>query len=193
MWIIPKDETSPERLRALVADKMRLSRFHAHLETGVLGKNTHGLKITCVRLKRSKDYCGAHPGPCQTFGGRKHIKARFLEGLDWVGFNALLNDLLDAHKVAADVFSYNREMLKSVKYFVRVGRRRRTAYPYDVVARFAHWTQTQEDFEICFDDFCGKPPPPVDAALEGLDGTPGYPCYTLEEEDRHRAEEAEAA
>jgi hypothetical protein len=192
MWIIPRGGESPEHLKDLVVDKMKLSRFHAHVELGTLGKKDRGVKITCVRLKRRKPYCGAHPGPCLNTG-RRHSNATFLEGLDWVGFNALLNDLLDAHSVNADVFSYNRETLKGGKYFVRVGRTRRVRYPYDVKDRFAHWTQDRHDLTLYFVDRCGKAPPPIDEALALLDGTPGYPCYTLDEEDKYRAQEAEAA
>ncbi len=188
MWIIPKDDTSPARLLRLVEEKMKLSRFHARLEVGTHGKSP-GLKLTVIRLKRKKSYCGAHPGPCPNDGNRRHTNSTFLEGQDWIGFNAMLNDVLDKNGVDCTVFSYNREKMGGGKYYVRRGKLRRVNYPYKWATfwgrTFAHWIEGKV-YE-CFADYCGKEPPPVE---ELDDGTPGYPCYTLEEEDRYRAEEA---
>lgn len=191
MWIIPNDSTNLGDLKWLLDKKIQGSRFTATTEVANLSPQRRGIKIECVRLRRKKDYCGAHPGPCLV-NGRKHMRASYLEGLDWVGFNALLNDLLDEHKVDATVFSYNRESITPGRYYIRRGKRRRVGYPYDVLGgRFAHWTQTKEDLDDLFEDYSGKAPPPIEDTLGGLDGTPGYACYTLEEEDRFRAEDQE--
>lgn len=191
MWILCNDDTSLEVLKHRLDAKLKASRFTARTSLEKSSPNRPGIKIECIRLRRKKDYCGAHPGPCLV-GGRRHTRAFYLEGLDWVGFNALLNDLLDANAVDAHVFSFNREAIISGRYYIRRGRRRRTAYPYAVRGgRFAHWTQTKDDLEHLFEDFCGKDPPDMEDALAGLDGTPGYACYTLEEEDKLRAEDEE--
>lgn len=182
MYITCKDRGNDERVASLVVGVMRLSRFKATVR-----QDRRGVHISCVRLKRAKPYCGQHPGPCLAFG-RRHIKATYLEGLDWVGWNNLINDALDRHAIEADVWSYNRESLEH-RYFVRRGRQRRVSYPFEYRSNFAHWTQGGDN---CFADYCGKEPPDPDIALEGLDGTPGYPCYSLEEEDKYRAKEAEA-
>lgn len=187
MWLIPKGDLTPQHVLDVLKKKMHLSRFTAHLEVGKLGKNTPGVKVSCVRLKRKKPYCGAHPGPClNTF--RKHKNATWLEGLDWVGFNALVNDLLDELNAECDFFSYNRESLVGGRYHIRLGRRRRVGYPFSYRGNFAHWTQG--DLEKDFEDHCGKPHPEVPWHIKDA-GTPGYPCYSITEEEVYRAEEKE--
>lgn len=191
--MIPKqDDLSSERLAALVQAKISASRFTATVEVAKYSPRIWGVKISTVRLRRKKDYCGAHPGPCLALVPRKHMKARFLEGLDWVGFNAMLNDLCDAHAFDCDVFSYNREASCNGRYFIRRGTRRRVKYPFGETTRFGFrgvvlWEQGEDD---CFEDHVGKPHPKVrwqdDAA-----GTPGFACYTLEDETRLAAELAE--
>lgn len=192
MWVIPK-EAAPELVRGLILDKLRLSRFHARVELDAMSGGTRGVKISVVRLKRrSTHYCGQHPGPCQVQPGlprRGRTGSYFLEGLDWVGFNALVNDALDARGVSADVFSYNRESWDK-KYFIRRGTERRVKYPYRTETRdygtttveIAGWVQGGKD---CFEDFCGRECPPPDQHTFP-EGTPGIPAYTLEAEDRLR-------
>lgn len=183
MWILANDGTSPAVLKHRLDEKIGASRFSARTSVESASAYRKGVKIETVRLRNRKDYCGAHPGPCLA-KGRRHKTASYLEGLDWVGFNALINDLLDELGTDAHVFSYNREASVG-RYYIRRNRRRRTSYPYDVRGGlFAHWTQTRDDFDDLFADYCGKPPPPMEEALDALDGTPGYACYTLEEEER---------
>lgn len=193
MWAIPTDDRStPGLLGSLVEQILLTSRFTAKLEYNMKLGSKWGLKISEVRLRNAKDYCGGHPGPCLALFPKKHRRQRFLEGLDWVGFNAMLNDAFDKGSLAADVFSFNREASCNGRYFIRRGRLRRTQYPYGQ-ARFGAmlWSQTKEDFETCFADYCGKPPPPHPWQL--LDsGTPGIPCYTLVDEHLLRAEYAPA-
>lgn len=183
MWLIPKDKTLVYPLKASLDVMLAASRFTACVTVASLRRTEIGLKIKTVRLRNAKDYCGAHPGPCQVTG-KKHTKAKYLEGLDWVGFNAMINDLLDATTVNAVVFSFNRESL-TPKYYVRRGYLRRVAYPYEYSGRFAHWTQGGDP---AFENHCGKPSPKLEDAVLS-DGTPGYPCYTLLEEATYRGEE----
>lgn len=183
MWLMPKNESLVHLIKYALDSKLAVSRFTACVTVASLRKTKVGLKIETVRLRNAKDYCGAHPGPCQVTG-KKHMKAKYLEGLDWVGFNALLNDLLDATTVNAVVFSFNRESL-TPKYYIRRGYFRRVAYPYEYRDRFAHWTQGGD---WAFENHCGKPSPKLEDAIL-TDGTPGYPCYTLEEEAVYRGKE----
>lgn len=189
MWIRPNGDLSPAVVHRLVLAKMQLSRFTCRMDTERMGKTdrTMGVKLTTIRLKRKKPYCGAHPGPClNTF--RRHSNSHYLEGLDWVGFNDMLNDALDEVSADCTVFSYNRESLVTGRYFIRRGRLRRVGYPFSYRGNFAHWLQG--DFVADFEDHCGKPPPPVSWHTKDA-GTPGYPCYSITEEEKYRAEEAE--
>lgn len=185
MWLISKTDIDLFSLKAVLDKKIAGSRFTVRVEVAFLRGTKRGLKISEVRLRNKKDYCGAHPGPCLVTG-KKHIRAAYLEGLDWVGFNALVNDTLDATSTEATVFTYNRES-RETRYFVRRGRLRRVRYPYEyaVSGRFAHWTQGGD---LAFEDHCGKPPPEIDYSAT-LNGTPGYPCYTLTEEAKYREQE----
>lgn len=65
------------------------------------------LKFSKIRLKQSKDYCGNHPYACpvRPGGPKPHIHSKCLEGADWVAFNDMLNDVLDALNVSANVAS----------------------------------------------------------------------------------------
>lgn len=183
MWMIPKDQHGPRYLMDLLEVQLNASRFTARLDLDTHRKTQRGVKITCVRLRNKKDYCGEHPGPC--FAGGRHTTSRYLEGLDWIGFNGMINDMLDKLSADCHVFSFNRESLVS-KYYVRKGRRRRVAYPFSYRGQFAHWTQSDHDFE----DYCGKPPPLLGPAV--LDqGTPGLACHTPEAETLLKAEYGE--
>jgi hypothetical protein len=51
-----------------------------------------------------KGYCGNHAGPCRNTG-KKHRKMNYLEGLDWVFFNDMVNDALDSIQHCGDVES----------------------------------------------------------------------------------------
>jgi len=184
MWLIPKDDHSVHALYYLVNEALMPSRFKASLEITKKGRTVLGLKISVIRLRQKKSYCGAHPGPCLANPFRRHTNSTYLEGLDWVGFNAMLNDALDKAEVNCDVFSYNRESLLKGAYYIRRGKCRRVAYPYAQADNFAHWLQGDE---TAFADYCSSTPPPVSVDL--LDGTPGYPCYTLAEEKAFRLKE----
>lgn len=196
MWVIPKDGKLPGNLRYALEKKIRESRFTAQLEVRMYSRSQEGVKITLVRLRRGKSYCGQHPGPCLV-DNRPHKKYKYLEGLDWVGFNHLVNDVLDDMDADANVFSANREAQPGVgRYFIRDRRRRRIDYPYEttMVSRGDYggaWQVvgwSQGSFKDDFEDHCGKPSPAIPAHVVDA-GTPGYPCYTAAEEDQYRAEE----
>ena len=73
-------------------EALALSRF-----TASVTEKKNSVEIGKVRLTYSKDYCGNHPFPCPVRAvHRKHPINRCLEGADWVGFNDMLNDVLDA-------------------------------------------------------------------------------------------------
>ena len=105
------------KLKMILEDKISTSRFIADVEY-TKGKY-RGLKIVNVRLKKSKPYCGNHPGECE-FMGDLSKKRTFLGGADWVEFNDLLNDTLDFYKISANI--------RSVVCIVRKGSLRRTHY-----------------------------------------------------------------
>lgn len=85
-----------------------------------------------VRLRAAKPYCGQHPGECVAgpFGFQRPKRtSRYLEWDDWVEFNNLINDVLDARGVEADTWSVPQEPLdKGKNMYVRrrlLGRRLR--------------------------------------------------------------------
>ncbi len=187
MWILPckNEPVGCYQLLDKVIVATNRSRFTVCTEISHLQERP-GVKVYQVRLRTKKGYCGAHPGPCLATVERKVKRATYLEGLDWVGFNTMLNDAFDDANIACDIFSFNRESFVSGRYYIRLGRQRRVAYPYSFDGRVAHWTQTKQDKVDCFEDHCGKPHPPIAEMLAVLEGTPGYPCYTLEDEAKYK-------
>lgn len=76
-----------------------------------------------IRLKRSKGYCGNHPGACALTGdSNPHNRRNFLEGADWVAFHDMVNDLLDVAGVSANVHTQGR------KFWIRRGWLRRRCF-----------------------------------------------------------------
>lgn len=86
------------------------------------------IEVPRVRLVKAKEYCGNHPGPCDAFGARRKMKARYLEWDDWVVFHNVVNDVLDHLLVDADVWS--RPQDARGKFFMRRGHVRRLHYDY---------------------------------------------------------------
>lgn len=81
--------------------KLAQSRFSARVE--VHRKN---VSIHDIRLHKKKDYCGNHPLPCPVRPFPKpHMRLPYLEGADWVGFNDMVNDVLDSLGVVCNVGS----------------------------------------------------------------------------------------
>lgn len=184
MWLIPtKDEAGQKVDREKMAKQLKAavekSRFVVHDWDLMKYRDwTPGLKVMNVRLRKKKDYCGQHPGPCLALGPQRHRKGTWLEGADWVGFNNLINDLFDRLGYSVNVFSFNREG-HSGKYYIRRGLLRRVRYDmqthYNYGRQFSLWREAVDtDFRNC----CGEKPP------EALfpDDTPGIPVYTLKEE-----------
>lgn len=133
------------------------SRFTAQLDTDYTT-----IVILKVRLRESKPYCGNHAGPCQIntlVGPQPHMRLRYLEGLDWVSFNDMLNDCLDALNIEAKVWS----MICNI----RKGRLRRTEYSggwdnggeWAKNPSFSYW-----------EDYCGRTDAP---RSDYPSGTPG--------------------
>jgi len=111
------------------------------------------VKIAGIRLREAKDNCGNHAGPCR-LTWKKHQKRNFLEGLDWVSFDDMLNDALDSISHDGDV--------SSTVCIIRKGRLRRVAY-YGVDG--GEFFKDSDDFE----DWCGKQAP----RSKYQPGTPG--------------------
>lgn len=141
---------------AAILAKLATSRFTVQ-ETYV----QDGIKIVLrdVRLKQSKHYCGNHAGPC-LLTWRKHRKANYLEGADWVSFNDMLNDALDAEHVDATGGSGTVQ--------IRQGTRRRTYYGS---VSGGEWIKKGERGDYA--DYCGKAPPETEYPT----GTPGIHGY----------------
>lgn len=184
MHVTTKTRDEAWRLRDLLNKAVVASRFTADLEVFYSQRIGNSVKITTVRVRR-KAYCGAHPGPCRAGGIRGIKRATYLEGMDWVGFAALVNDVLDANDHVGNVFSFNRESL-CPKYYLRFKGRRRVEFPWADNGRFAHWVQGETRDVPCsvFRDCRGKVGTPVYEDPYGeLEGTPGYPGYGVRGEE----------
>jgi hypothetical protein len=105
------------------------SRFTAKLEnTGPTRGYRGRIVVKPVRLRESKLYCGQHPGSCIAEPKRK---SRCLEWDDWVEFHSLVNDVLDAKQIVADVWTNPPESLTHGKrMWVRQGLARRATYDW---------------------------------------------------------------
>lgn len=144
-----------EALRAAIAD----SRFTAKLE-----HTEKTVKIAMVRLKERKYYCGNHPKACEVrTDAHKHRKLKLLEGVDWVEFNDLVNDILDALDVSCNV--------KTSTCTVRKGRRRRVIYESNTRDTHA-WVWDKDGPDYHYADNCGNPLPSRHLSMFP-EGTPG--------------------
>jgi len=88
-----------------------------------------GCQITLrkVRLRKAKPYCGQHPGPCDAGGPKGN--STHLEWDDWIAFNNLVNDELDADYTIADVWSTPFDV--KGRMWIRKGDRRRVLWDYE--------------------------------------------------------------
>lgn len=92
------------------------SRFNA-----ILRNDGKKISIHKIRLNERKDYCGNHPYACPVRAVKiPHQHRTNLEGADWVAFNDMLNDVLDAIGCHANV--------ASSLCIIRKGAFRRTEY-----------------------------------------------------------------
>jgi hypothetical protein len=114
------------------------SRFTA--EVDIIGKTV--IKIRNIRLVESRKYCGNHPNECE-FPGAPSRKAKYLEGADWVEFNDMINDILDALRVNANV--------ATAVCIVRKGEKRRIYYGSHMRGHFWQWNR--DDGEHAYEYF----------------------------------------
>jgi hypothetical protein len=142
------------RVQAVLSSFLSLSRFTARLV--VDGKRVN---LETVRLRVGKDYCGNHPGPCKV-SGRDHRVFKYLEGLDWVSFNDMVNDALDSIWHSGNAGSSFCSVRKT-------GRRRVSYY----MTERDDWEKIGETWE--YEDWRGQVAP----ASEYPSGTPGIPGW----------------
>jgi hypothetical protein len=93
--------------------------------------------LSNVRLRESKPYCGNHPNACE-LGGRDK-KAKWLEGADWVGFNDMVNDVLDTIGVNAHVASDLVVIRKGQERCVEYTSTYRRFWQWDKHGRYENW------------------------------------------------------
>lgn len=121
-------------------------------------KGRSEIVIEEVRLREKKGYCGNHPGACVV--PRKHKKMNYLEGVDWVEWNDMLNDIMDEHHADADAASSH--------VIIRKGKKRCVSYTdhfLNAATLHRDWDKDSGQFE----DWCGR------IAKRSLypEGTPG--------------------
>jgi hypothetical protein len=184
MWILfnpPAASDEVQRVRHAMVEALKHSRFvipSRDIEVCAPGTNRVGgsrrwtIKLSNIRLRLAKDYCGQHPGPCQVIPGfnRPHARRRHLEGADFVGFNDGLNTVFDRLAVSADIFSHNIAARCS-RFYIRKGRCRRVRYTMSADDRgfrvFYFWDAGEDND---FVDYCGRKHAP---RSEYPTGTPG--------------------
>lgn len=140
---------------------------------GGIRKGRRILRLTNVRLRRRKFYCGQHPGPCRALFPRPHRRGKWLEGADWVGMNDLINDVLDEAQLTVDVFSASRE--SDGLQWVRKGRRRRWNYGQIAADGFVHWDGPGSPGDYV--DRCGQ----ITGPSRHPHGTPGLALWRADE------------
>lgn len=176
----PKSEVDHSQalhaLAAAINAWLETSRFRARVEAGYHPRWKRVVRLDTVRCRQKKSYCGQHPNECVVTPFKRERSGTWLEGLDWVGFNDGLNDLLDRLGVDAEVWSFNREADRKTggdRYFIRRGRHRRVDYQSHVFhvgmyGEFHAWTVAGN-----FEDWVGKEAP----RSEYPEGTPGTPDW----------------
>lgn len=100
--------TQVERATNMLVERLRerLSTFVTYEWSKRTTKQYVAFELRNVRLKEPKPYCGNHAGPCVVrFVDKPKRRAKFLEGADWMQVHALVNAVLDEHKVTCDVFT----------------------------------------------------------------------------------------
>ncbi|MCI0421496.1 MAG: hypothetical protein L0312_20105 [Acidobacteria bacterium] len=156
--------------------RLEKSRFTASVFIDDERKEADTIRIETVRLRIRKLYCGQHAGPClvNPIFNRRHFKAIYLEGADWIGFDDMLNDVLDEMSMDAKVWSSRAGDIKG-RLYIRRGRKRRIHY--DMIA--GHDTAfgtvyvwdgagEEDDFYDCIDLPKPFPPSAYPAGTPGL-------------------------
>lgn len=117
-FVINKCKTSIDMQTIATALKRALQlggRFIADITS-----DSRKVTIRKVRLTYRKDYCGNHPLPCPVRAvPRRHPVNTLLEGADWVGFNDMINDVLDTLGVDCDAGSSHVKIRKNGARCVR--------------------------------------------------------------------------
>jgi hypothetical protein len=99
------------------------------------------VRLRKIRLTKGKPYCGQHPGECVIgiLGARPKPVLRCLEWGDWIAFNDLVNDVLDAMKVHAEVWSHPGEPPMrghgGKRFWIRKAGRRRVLWEWEEESR----------------------------------------------------------
>lgn len=131
---IKNNSTNIGQLAVLIQRHIDMeSRFTG--EVDIIGKTV--IKIRNIRLVESRKYCGNHPNECELTGAPMR-SAKYLEGADWVEFNDMINDILDALSVDANV--------ATAVCIVRKNERRRTYYGSHMQGHFWQWNKDEEDY-----------------------------------------------
>lgn len=163
-----KDSDEAAAVAAAIDSAVARSRFRLEhpIRTVPRRGGRADVLVEHVRLRVPKPYCGNHPGPCRIDPRfeRPHRKLVFCEGLDWVSWNDLVNDVLDRLRHGGDAAS------RSV--VIRRAGRRRVVYGERYLA-FNHvdWDPDGENGD--YQDCRGRRPPPSDYPS----GTPGIYGY----------------
>lgn len=180
MFLVPLNYDAADVCRHLVEEYLPKSRFYVlDLEDGIFkgaSSKLRSVRIVGVRLRRKKFYCGQHAGPCRAVFAKRHPLASYLEGADFVGFNDMLNDLCDKHRIEANIWS-TRESLG--RLYLRRGRSRCNFYECDYITG-QHWHANERESTSFYDTHFGVETPAPRSKY--TDGTPGIPAWLKADE-----------
>lgn len=130
------------------------------------------LKLSKIRLRESKPYCGNHAKACERstldaiLGGRPHRRSKYLEGADWVEFNDRLNDAMDRFGVSCSI--------RSSDCWIRKGTLRRIAYDAKTFVGVPGNGEWRWDRDACPEDWVEAKDLPEDFRASWFpEGTPG--------------------
>lgn len=144
-----EDKKSADRfIKALESKTKKDGRFKVGRveapEAETLGVRARGKRaprcrvvLRYIRLVKSKPYCGQHPGECVVgpLGPRPKPVLKCLEWDDWIAFNDLVNDVLDALGAPTQVWSVPREPplrgQSKRKFWIRKDNKRRTQWDWE--------------------------------------------------------------
>lgn len=156
-----KSGQTPENIATAIRRVMTIGgRFVADISTPF-----KKVQFQNIRLTYNKDYCGNHPFPCPVRNFNKpHKRTKQLEGADWVGFNDMVNDVLDSLGVVCDAGSSHCN--------IRMAGERRMNYQGHLLSNGidAEWDKDTHDYENHINS--GKE---IHASFP--DGTPGFATY----------------
>ena len=160
-----KDKDQATSIALVLTATINRSRFilKENIEISMTHKPT--IKIHGIRLRQSKPYCGNHAGSCRL--ERNHRKSSCLEGLDWVSFNNMLNDVLDANNHDGDAGS-------SVCIIRKAGKRRLNYQANE----HGEWEKDTEDFYYA--NYRGKKAPQT-GYTPGTPGILGWRADAMEQ------------